>query len=138
MKKKDKIKFKTQMIERILDGSKTHTRRIIFCIENIFTPNWEIGDRLIVCDEMGLQVSPSLKIEIIDLCIQRLNDISEEDARREGFPDPQGLNIKYPDRARYWFRGLWNDIYSEDKTKQWDANPYVWVYSFKKAEGDKK
>jgi hypothetical protein len=97
-----------------------------------------IGDRLVVCDEMGQQVSPSLTLEITDVRVERLNDISEEDARREGFPDPQGLNIKYPDRARYWFRGLWNDIYSEDKTKQWDANPYVWVYSFKKAEGDKK
>lgn len=72
-----------------------------------------------------------LTLEVTAVRVERLQDISEADAMVEGFPDPDGLNREYGDRARYWFQHLWRSIYGD---ASWDANPWVWVYEFKIAE----
>ncbi|HBR2172172.1 TPA: hypothetical protein L9N07_001283 [Klebsiella pneumoniae] len=80
-------------------------------------------------------------LEIIDVRVERLNAISEEDARAEGIidggclncgePEPCGCANPEPD-ATDAFAYLWQSIYGQEN---WNANPWVWVISFKRVEG---
>ncbi|EOI2439059.1 hypothetical protein ACMGBB_001947 [Klebsiella pneumoniae] len=84
--------------------------------------------------------SPIL-LEITDVRVERLNAISEEDARAEGIidggclncgePEPCGCANPDPD-ATDAFAYLWQSIYGQEN---WNANPWVWVISFKRVEG---
>lgn len=69
--------------------------------------------------------------------IERLNDISEDDARAEGCPLDQDGNSYDPpparadcrqDYARYSFRNLWASLHG---AASWDANPWVVALAFK-------
>ncbi|MEZ7027325.1 hypothetical protein [Klebsiella variicola] len=80
-------------------------------------------------------------LEITDVRVERLNDISEEDARAEGIidggclncgePEPCGCAKPEPD-ATDAFAYLWQSIYGQES---WNANPWVWVISFERIEG---
>ncbi|HDZ9350979.1 hypothetical protein [Klebsiella pneumoniae] len=79
-------------------------------------------------------------LEITDVRVERLNAISEEDARAEGIidggclncgePEPCGCANPEPD-ATDAFAYLWQSIYGQDN---WNANPWVWVIEFKRVE----
>lgn len=75
-----------------------------------------------------------ITLEITGVRVERVQEISEQDAWSEGFPDPEGQNRNYPDRARYWFRQLWDSINAE-RGYPFVANPYVWVVEFRRVEG---
>ena len=80
-------------------------------------------------------------LEITDVRAERLNTISEEDARAEGIidggclncgePEPCGCANPGPD-ATDAFAYLWQSIYGQES---WNANPWVWVIEFKRVEG---
>lgn len=80
-------------------------------------------------------------LEITNVRVERLNAISEEDARAEGIidggcincgePEPCGCANPEPD-ATDAFAYLWQSIYGQES---WNANPWVWVISFKRVEG---
>lgn len=80
-------------------------------------------------------------LEITGVRVERLNAISEEDARAEGIidggclncgePEPCGCANPEPD-ATDAFAYLWQSIYGQEN---WNANPWVWVISFKRVEG---
>ncbi|WP_281161845.1 hypothetical protein [Klebsiella quasipneumoniae] len=80
-------------------------------------------------------------LEITDVRVERLNAISEEDARAEGIidggclncgePEPCGCANPEPD-ATDVFAYLWQSIYGQEN---WNANPWVWVISFERIEG---
>ncbi|HBU1174223.1 morphogenetic protein [Klebsiella pneumoniae] len=80
-------------------------------------------------------------LEITDVRVERLNAISEEDARAEGIidggclncgePEPCGCANPEPD-ATDAFAYLWQSIYGKEN---WNANPWVWVIEFKRVEG---
>jgi hypothetical protein len=72
-----------------------------------------------------------ITLEIVSVRVERLHEISEEDAIAEGFPNPEGMNRQYPDRARYWYKNLWESIHG---IGSWNANPWVWVVEFKRVE----
>jgi hypothetical protein len=82
-----------------------------------------------------------LRLEITDIRVERLHDISEEEAIKEGiqyignYPE-HGVDIY----KHYWahnivgvqnpiesFKSLWQSI-----NDNWDKNPFVWVIEFKK------
>ncbi|KLF50168.1 ASCH domain-containing protein [Klebsiella aerogenes] len=79
-------------------------------------------------------------LEITDVRVERLNAISEEDARAEGIidggclncgePEPCGCANPEPD-ASDAFAYLWQSIYGQEN---WNANPWVWVIEFKRIE----
>ncbi|EBF4782383.1 hypothetical protein AC369_07265 [Salmonella enterica subsp. diarizonae] len=70
-------------------------------------------------------------LEITDVRVERLRDLSEEDAKSEGIiPSAGGVLPGWEYRIN--FRDLWMDIYGTDN---WDANPWVWVIEFKRVEG---
>ncbi|UYW74117.1 hypothetical protein OFY05_00745 [Pseudocitrobacter faecalis] len=64
-------------------------------------------------------------LEITDVRVERLNDISECDAKAEGAPTECTL---IGDKHYPGFRSLWKSIYGDDS---WQANPWVWVIEFK-------
>ncbi|MET6553602.1 hypothetical protein [Citrobacter farmeri] len=79
-----------------------------------------------------------ITLEITDVRVERLNAISEEDARAEGIidggclncgePEPCGCVNPQPD-ATDAFAWLWQSIYGQEN---WDANPWVWVIAFRR------
>lgn len=77
-----------------------------------------------------------ITLEIAEVRVQRLQDISEEDARAEGV-DPYCDETRddgagRPDDHRTAFAELWNGI--STKRAPWAENPWVWVISFKRVE----
>lgn len=69
-------------------------------------------------------------LEITNVRIERLNDISNKDAKAEGYPAELAADGGYYDPF-LWFRNLWDGIYPEQSFKH---NPWVWVIEFKRIE----
>ena len=61
-------------------------------------------------------------LRVTDLRVERLQDISGEDVRREGCI------------LREWFENLWDRVIKKPDLDKygWDANPWVWVISFER------
>jgi hypothetical protein len=82
-----------------------------------------------------------ITLEITGVRVERLQDISEQDAAAEGVPPAGGLLPDYPGTyltpkgdfatAEVAFQRLWQSIYGDDN---WQANPWVWVIEFKRVE----
>lgn len=83
-------------------------------------------------------------LEITDIKVERLQDISEEDAMREGVYGSTYIGCGYADylksseplnatqtvfSAYDSFQSLWQKI---NGPESWEANLFVWVISFKK------
>ncbi len=111
---KDRIKFNDVMLEAVMDGRKTQTRRPIepqpkvtedglrtlgawqegyslseqVCAAwrhgfvDVDCPYGEIGDIINITDK---DCNIKGRIEITDVWVQQINDISESDAKAEGF-----------------------------------------------------
>ncbi|HEJ8055876.1 TPA: hypothetical protein SMI48_002207 [Serratia marcescens] len=116
------------------------------------TPAGSYGDE--VRKEYGLKWTPSIHmprwasrilLEITAVRVERLNDISEEDAKAEGVRaignnfgnGPAYCDYLLPNlddtaewynRASDSFKSLWKSIYGAES---WRANPWVWVIEFK-------
>ncbi|MBE5213248.1 hypothetical protein IG611_01710 [Pectobacterium sp. A535-S3-A17] len=83
-------------------------------------------------------------LEITDVRVERLNDISEQDCWAEGIDEIDGRfeNVEIIDMAvklgcciedaKPMFALLWQSIYGAES---WSANPWVWAVSFKRIEG---
>jgi hypothetical protein len=178
--KERQILFKPEMVNAILEGRKTQTRRVVkkpalpdlveYLYED-FTEGWleccpygKVGDRLFVREAWSIaekkfdpevsrivyradgvdplpdatgrarwrpsihmpRAASRLTLEVTEVRIERLHDISEEDARAEGVrPDP----FRRTYTAINSFHVLWIDINGIDS---WDSNPWVWRICFKK------
>jgi hypothetical protein len=68
------------------------------------------------------------KIEITDIRVERVQDISVEDVWREGI-NWDGIFKNDIER----FQGLWDSI-NKKRGYGWDVNPWVWVREFKRVE----
>ncbi|WP_442801380.1 hypothetical protein [Serratia rubidaea] len=72
-------------------------------------------------------------LEINAVRVERLNDISEADARAEGVLPMPGAAEKLVG-GKLAFAELWSSIYGYDGHKSWQANPWVWVVEFQRVE----
>lgn len=93
-------------------------------------------------------------LELTDVRVERLKDITESDAEKEGFarkcgcavPPPVlkgvprgGRDIQCPTccqwlySAEYQFQKLWDEL-NGPRGHSWGSNPWVWVLTFKKVE----
>ena len=93
--------------------------------------------------DYGLKWTPSIHVprwasritlEITDVRVHRIQDISSMDARAEGHPTKpwnEHAKIVHDDAARDWFMDLWDSINAK-RGYSWDSNPWVWCYTFKK------
>jgi len=90
-------------------------------------------------------------LEITDIRVERVHDISEEDAKAEGIKDVSGGNMDCPERRKkyhaimdhdwgqggirghykFGFHLLWDSI-NKKRGYGWETNPYVWVVEFKR------
>lgn len=69
-------------------------------------------------------------LEITDIRVERLQDITFADAQAEGWPPMVDGKPNLHDPIT-WFKLLWVELYGAGS---WDANPWVWVIEFKKIE----
>jgi hypothetical protein len=75
-----------------------------------------------------------ITLEITDVRVQRIQDISESDAIDEGSGATGTLHEEWdgdPDQYRKRFRELWDSINTEPGPYRFCANPWVWAVSFK-------
>lgn len=81
-----------------------------------------------------------ITLEVVSVQVERLQEISEEDARAEGITEPAIFSVDVPGRSgplmstpcyRAGFAILWDSIYGPGS---WDANPWVWQIEFKVLE----
>ena len=79
-----------------------------------------------------------ISLEILDVRVQRLQEITEEDAQAEGifkrgyWWDIVGEGDGISDKgARDAFPTIWNTI-NKKRDFGWDQNPFVWVLTFKR------
>ncbi|MGM3315446.1 hypothetical protein ACS136_30175 [Enterobacter hormaechei subsp. steigerwaltii] len=70
-------------------------------------------------------------LEVTGVRVERLRDLSEDDAKSEGITPTSG-GVLPGWEYRINFRDLWMSIYGSDN---WEANPWVWVIEFKRIEG---
>lgn len=82
-----------------------------------------------------------LVLRITNIKVERLQSISEEDARREGVK--YDLSLEFNQYLNYEkgiyqcpsavesFKSLWSEINGE---KSWSENPFVWVIQFERVE----
>ncbi|MBC4001033.1 ASCH domain-containing protein [Morganella morganii] len=150
------IIFNSEMVRAILDGRKTQTRRLIepqpkvtekrlreldawqdgyTLSEQVCTawrhmgddcPYGKAGDVIPLADKDG---NIKGQIEIVDVWLQQVQDVSQEDTLAEGF---SGDGISGSAAAYAQFADIWISIYG---TESWKANPWVWVIEFKQIQG---
>lgn len=79
-------------------------------------------------------------LRVTDVRVERVQDITEEDARAEGFPvDHRGEHYDPPSREVDPWQGYgtasfclaWSSLYGADS---WNANPWVWRIAFERCE----
>lgn len=125
---------------------------VVYLADNHFEPiknTLESGDRWIDLNSYGKRKGATvpaihmprwasrITLEITDVRVERLQDISEADARAEGAPpshptiDAVSRSFGYEDFPRSWYAQLWDSINA--KTAPWSSNPWVWVIEFKRA-----
>ena len=83
-----------------------------------------------------------ITLEVVSVRVERLQDITEDDAKAEGVhadtadsggTDEHGRFISVPDYTSAYMR-LWNEI---NPDHQWYTNPWVWRVEFKRKDGGK-
>ncbi|MCM2366515.1 ASCH domain-containing protein [Proteus terrae] len=164
---KDRIKFNDAMLAAVMDGRKTQTRRPIesqpkvteeelrklgawqegytlseqVCAAwrhrfvDVDCPYGETGDIINITDK---DCNIKGRIKITDVWVQQIQEISQDDARAEGFeltgwrptysdPDSGGETFTPYDK----FADAWIDIYGDGS---WSSNPWVWVIEFRKVD----
>lgn len=136
------ILFNGEMVRVILAGQKTQTRRIPPKTQqgSLFCPYGHPGDRL------WIPGFPSITLEITDVHVERVQDITNDEAIAEGAYEVRkvgddiahatwtmdGLDWRY-DTPREAFAATWDSLYAA-RSLGWDVNPWVWVVTFKRAE----
>jgi hypothetical protein len=111
--------------------------RVVF---SSLSPHWDTPKS--VYDELNAT------LEITGVRVERVQDISEEDAKAEGFDGwiPCGVwtgihahvygGAKRKGTCREHFPLLWDSINAK-RGYGWDSNPFCWVIEFKRIKGEK-
>jgi len=80
-----------------------------------------------------------ITLEITEVRVERVQEISEGDARAEGVSWPEGAqesNIRKwgsEQTARMRFADLWDSINAK-RGYSWESNPWVWVITFRRMQ----
>lgn len=80
-----------------------------------------------------------IKLRITDIRVERLQDISEDDAKAEGVSLNYGASDERVCRFQKYrdaFRALWDSL-NKKRGYGWDTNPWVWVIEFEKLAANK-
>jgi hypothetical protein len=172
MQKIRPILFSTPMLQAILEGRKTMTRRLvkdpikqwaidgekneqymnrlstqspnqigdILWVRETFNTNWNNTGFIYRADEQYPAKNTNfwkpclfmpkqacrIWLEVTNVRLERLQDISEMDAIAEGV-----IRLNEDDIPTYLFQKLWQSI---NGANSWEEDPWVWVYEFKQVE----
>lgn len=83
-----------------------------------------------------------ITLELTEVCVERLQDITEEDAQAEGVAEPAPAHGRWCDPAKgregHWsyrkpFAEVWDSL-NKARGFGWDKNPFVWVLSFRRID----
>jgi len=80
-------------------------------------------------DRLAASLVRRITLEIVKIRMERVQEITNNDALAEGTPDLRTLENKWDLRDCY--RELWNSINAK-RGFGWDVNPWVWVIEFKR------
>jgi hypothetical protein len=100
-------------------------------VEAIKVPRWRPGIHM-------PRDASRLLLEVTDVRVERLQAITEEEARAEGVEARSvacAASCEWrapPPSYRHGFGLAWDSIYSDEFA--WSANPWVWVISFRRVE----
>lgn len=116
---------------------------IVFAADGAFVPiadTKEAADRWVDAHDNGKHGNnwrPSLHmprwasritLEITDVRVQRVRDLTEDDARAEGFTLNDAIKAKVPS-TRDVFALTWGDLYGPGS---WERNEWVWTLTFRR------
>lgn len=76
-----------------------------------------------------------ITLEISEVRVQRLQEISEDDAATEGATRDTEQNIRkwgYDQTMRMAFADLWDSINGKRPNASWDSNPLIWAITFRR------
>ncbi|MCH5568794.1 hypothetical protein [Pseudomonas syringae] len=75
-------------------------------------------------------------LEITDVRVERLQDISRSDIRAEGLECPPELaSDDVSPTYRDWYPAAWRELWeSINGADSWNSNPWVWVVEFKRVK----
>lgn len=143
------ISFAPEMVEALLDGRKTVTRRVIKAGES--KPRWEEGDLLYVRErqragkhnnEKGWRDLSRIVLRVTEMGIEHLHALSAAEAMREGMIDfgeqhaptrysmkPHDLEVAASDPIRA-FQKYWNTLVDPKSGARWEDGPNVRVIEF--------
>ncbi|WP_411380096.1 hypothetical protein [Pseudomonas sp. MPB26] len=78
--------------------------------------------------------SSRILLEITDVRVERLQDISRADIRAEGLQcPPEMASDEVSPNYRDWFAIAWQELWEKiNGAGSWSANPWVWVVEFKR------
>ena len=102
---------------------------IVYRADDERPEGWDCDDRWKPSIHMPGELA-RLFLRVKSVRIQRLNDMTEEDAMAEGFPDaPAGEDSPLERFAQLWDKTIKR---GERAAFGWYGNPYVWVIEFEK------
>jgi len=106
--------------------------------ELLAKPHWQGGKH--VSSRFMPKVYSRLTLEVVNVRVERVQDITEEDARAEGCPfswdgkhydPPTPQQDPWQGYGRSSFIMLWDSINAK-RGFGWEKNPWVWVVTFKR------
>ena len=99
-------------------------------------PDWE-GEESLITWRPSIHMprwASRILLEITDVRVERLQDISRADIRAEGLQCPPELGgDDVSPNYRDWYPAAWRQLWeSINGADSWNANPWVWVVEFKR------
>ena len=103
-------------------------------------PSFKESSRLIYHPSIHMpKEAARIFLKVTDVRVERLQDITEEQAIKEGFTDNRGFIHSPQDEydnihsAKQGFYSLWDSTVKNDSQK-WESNLWVWVIEFERCE----
>ena len=87
-----------------------------------------------------LKYAARIWLKVTDVRVERLEDITDEQAKAEGANWKNGKNVGWEEKMRRTaidrFAELWNSTIKKSDLDRygWDASPWVWVIEFERCE----
>jgi hypothetical protein len=98
------------------------------------TPKEQIEDYVFKPSIYMPRWASRITLEIVNVRVERVQEITQEDSKAEGIQVPNG---NYIFNGVYEYRPLFIELWNSINAKRgygWDVNPWVWVIGFKKLE----